>query len=97
MAQIPSRTTNFDTAFDPETEVGQSICAGFSPAPGGNPHELLSRRQVEAEYGITVKALERYAWAGGGPPMVKLGHRTIRYRRGDIEAFIAAHVVGAAG
>ena len=55
-----------------------------------NPLELLTRKQVATEFGITVKALERFAWAGGGPPMVKLGHRTVRYRRGDIETFIAA-------
>ena len=62
--------------------------------PDSNPQELLTRKQVEAEYGLSVKALERYAWAGGGPLFVKLGHRTVRYRRGDIEAFITAHLVG---
>lgn len=71
----------------------QDVDAALPPASAGNPHELLSRRRVAAEYGIPIKALERYAWAGGGPAMVKLGHRTVRYRRGDIEAFIDAHVV----
>lgn len=55
--------------------------------------KLLSRKEVELEYGITARFLELAAWRGDGPTQVKLGHRTIRYRRGDIEAFIAKKTV----
>ncbi|WP_417463091.1 hypothetical protein [Kordiimonas sp.] len=80
-----------------DSNVDQSDFAnGGEPSRLFNPDELLSRRAVEAEYGITVKQLERAAWTGDGPPMVKFGHRTVRYRRRDIIRYIAAHLVGKA-
>ena len=101
MTQDISRKASFDPSVGafPDAKPGFNAAAPTAPysAQAGlsrNPLELLTRIQVEDEYGIKVKALERYAWAGGGPPMVKLGHRTVRYRRGDIEAFINAHLDG---
>ena len=54
-----------------------------------NPDHLLSRKEVAEEYGLSVKFLERAAWVGDGPTMVKLGHRSVRYRRADIVSYIA--------
>ncbi|WP_425092958.1 helix-turn-helix transcriptional regulator [Tropicimonas sp. S265A] len=54
--------------------------------PSGN--ELLSRTQVEKEFGLTRSFLQKCAWRGDGPAMVRLGYRTVRYRRADIVAFI---------
>ena len=56
--------------------------------------QLLSRDEVEAEFGVTRRYLELAAWRGDGPPFVKLGRRTVRYRRADILAFIDAMTVG---
>jgi excisionase family DNA binding protein len=37
----------------------------------------------------TIKALRR---SGGGPVFVKLGPKSVRYRRSDLDAWIAARV-----
>jgi predicted DNA-binding transcriptional regulator AlpA len=58
-----------------------------------NAEKLLSRSEVEAEFGITRRFLEICAWRGDGPPMIKLGRRTVRYRRGDLLAWIEAQRV----
>lgn len=88
-------TTEHTATGDADTKGKDDTSrAPVAGSPGNaRPDELLSRQKVAAEYGLSVKMLERYAWAGGGPAMVKLGHRTVRYRRADIEAFIRAHVV----
>ena len=54
-----------------------------------NPNHLLNRDEVESEYGIPKRFLER---AGvDGPPVVRFG-RYVRYRNSDVEAWIASHV-----
>jgi predicted DNA-binding transcriptional regulator AlpA len=89
----PRNKTSVESALGPSPNNVDNGSSVASRPLDSNPAELLSRQQVEREYGIRVKTLERYAWAGGGPPLVKLGHRTVRYRRCDIEAFIIAHLV----
>lgn len=59
-----------------------------SDVPFANPNQLLSRAEVAREYGIPIKFLENAAWRGDGPSMIKLGYRTVRYRRADIEDYI---------
>jgi predicted DNA-binding transcriptional regulator AlpA len=50
---------------------------------------LLTEVQVEATYGLARRTLQRWRLTGGGPTYHKLG-RSVRYRRADVEAFIAA-------
>lgn len=54
---------------------------------------LLSRDDVESEYGITRRWLELAAWRGEGPPMIKIGNRMVRYRRTEFEAWLRACTV----
>ena len=54
---------------------------------------LLSRDEVEAEYGITRRWLELAALSGNGPPMIRLSGRMIRYRRGVFEDWLDARTV----
>jgi len=42
---------------------------------------------------LSERTLERFRVSGAGPKFVRLG-RSIRYRLTDIEAFIAARIVG---
>jgi predicted DNA-binding transcriptional regulator AlpA len=73
-----------------------SDVAAVGPGPESvrtNLEELLSREEIEAEYGLTRRYLEVAAWRGDGPPLVKLGRRTVRYRRADILEFIASKTV----
>jgi len=48
---------------------------------------LLTRAEVEAEYGIGKRYLEVAVTRREGPAYVKIG-RSVRYRRVDIEAWI---------
>jgi predicted DNA-binding transcriptional regulator AlpA len=54
--------------------------------------QLLSERELHSEYGLSVPWLRKKRRLGGGPAHLKLG-RLVRYRRVDIDAYIAAHVV----
>ena len=51
------------------------------------PDMLLTRDQVQAEFGLSRRFLELSAWRGDGPPMIKLG-RAVRYQRRDILSWI---------
>ena len=56
---------------------------------------LLSREDIEAEYGFpTRRWLELAAWRGDGPPMLKIGRKIVRYERTEFEAWLATHRVG---
>ena len=55
-----------------------------------SPHKLLSRDEIEVEFGITRRFLELSAWRGDGPPMIWIGRRAVRYKRADVLAWIEA-------
>ena len=58
-----------------------------------SPNRLLSRDEVEEEFGITRRWLEIAAWRGDGPPMIRLSSRCVRYRRPDIERWLSERCV----
>jgi predicted DNA-binding transcriptional regulator AlpA len=53
---------------------------------------LLNRAEVHTQFGLTQRFLEVSAVRGDGPPMVKIG-RSVRYRAGDVRAWIEARRV----
>lgn len=53
---------------------------------------LLSRAEVEVSFGLSRRFLEVSAVRGDGPSMVKIG-RSVRYRAGDVRAWIEARRV----
>jgi predicted DNA-binding transcriptional regulator AlpA len=61
-------------------------------ASGAGP-ALLLPQDVAEQLGVSRKALERWRCTGEGPRFVRLGHKTVRYRPEDIEAFIGAKVM----
>lgn len=61
--------------------------AEFWAAPG---EALLDRKTAAAGLGYTVGWLEWTATHGGGPVLTKLG-RSVRYRKGDVLAWIEAN------
>ena len=63
------------------------------PALFHDPEPLLSPRAVAARFGVTPKTLERWRSTGEGPRFVRVSRRVVRYRRADVETFIAARVV----
>lgn len=54
--------------------------------------ELLRERDMEASYRLTVAWLRRARRERRGPPYLKIG-RMVRYRRSDVEAWLANHAV----
>jgi predicted DNA-binding transcriptional regulator AlpA len=53
---------------------------------------LLTRAEVEVNFGLSRRFLEVSAVRGDGPPMVRIG-RSVRYRAGDLRAWIEARRV----
>jgi predicted DNA-binding transcriptional regulator AlpA len=54
---------------------------------------LLTQREAAALLHLSERTLERWRVAGDGPKHVRLGHRSIRYRLTEIEAYITSRVV----
>lgn len=62
--------------------------------------ELLSPKQVHADYGFSTQTLANWRWCGTGPDYIKQspgrGGR-IKYKRSRIEAWLDAQTVRAGG
>lgn len=58
--------------------------------------KLLTRSEVEAEYGIGKRYLEVAATRREGPAFIKIG-RSVRYRREDLERWIMDQRVETSG
>jgi predicted DNA-binding transcriptional regulator AlpA len=61
-----------------------------------NAPEILSERQVQEIYGFSIPYLRRTRHERRGPRFLKVG-KLVRYRRSDIEAYLAAHTVETTG
>jgi prophage regulatory protein len=53
-----------------------------------NNHLLLKPEEVAAEIGVHQKTLYRMVVKGEFPEPLNLGHRTKRFRRADVEAWV---------
>lgn len=53
---------------------------------------ILDSRQAARYLGVTEAALRLWREKGGGPPFFKAGPRLIRYRRTDLDRWIAKRV-----
>ena len=59
-----------------------------------DPREtLLTARETARYLRCSLRTLDRERADGRGCPFIRIGGR-IRYRRADVEAFVAAHVRG---
>lgn len=54
--------------------------------------ELLSGKEVETEYGLTVPWQRKMRSLRRGPKFIRIG-RLVKYRRTDLLAFLNHHVV----
>ena len=54
---------------------------------------LLSRDEIEVEYGLSRRWLELAALSGNGPPMTRISSRMVRYQRGTFEDWLDARTV----
>jgi hypothetical protein len=53
---------------------------------------LISGRELSREFGIPERTLDQWRYLGRGPRFIRVG-RHIRYRRTDIEAWLADNTV----
>jgi excisionase family DNA binding protein len=54
--------------------------------------KLITTKEAAGMLGVSMAFLERDRWAGARIPFVRIGSRSVRYRRDDIEAYIRAQV-----
>ena len=64
--------------------------------PSLNPADLLDEKESSALLNVAVQTLRNWRWKGEGPRYTKLGKRTVRYRRADLDAFVEAGTSGKA-
>lgn len=57
--------------------------------PAKHPGDILTPKELATEYRISARTLANWRASGVGPAFVKFGLRAVRYRRADVEAFIA--------
>jgi len=55
----------------------------------GTAGEMLDTCQLSELLGQTVRTTERQRQNGSGPPYIRTGLRHVRYRRADVDAWIA--------
>jgi predicted DNA-binding transcriptional regulator AlpA len=54
---------------------------------------LVNEREAASILCYSVRALQNWRHRGGGPDFVKVSSRSVRYRRTDLEKWIAARTV----
>ena len=59
---------------------------------GGNPEDLIDTKTLAAWLGVSVQWLEIGRCKGYGPPFVRCGPRSIRYRRRSVLDWLASRV-----
>lgn len=57
------------------------------------PKRLLSRIEVEDQYGLSKRYLEKAAARGDGPPMLRISKKLVKYDRDDLEDWLATRRV----
>ena len=55
--------------------------------------ELLTTKQAAQYLGMSTAFLERDRWAGAKVPFVRIGSRTVRYLKSDLEEYIESRRV----
>ena len=54
--------------------------------------DIFKTREAAEYLGLSKPTLERYRLTGDGPPFCKLG-KSVRYRRVDLDAWLASRLV----
>lgn len=69
------------------------MSAKSSVSPAQHPKGALNVRNSAEYIGLARGTLDNMRWRGEGPPFVRIGSRIV-YRVEDLDAYLAAHVVG---
>lgn len=68
------------------------MATSITESTAGGTGRLLRPRELSVLLGVPVGTLANWRSARTGPPFVKVG-RHVRYRRGDVDEWVAARVV----
>ncbi len=77
---------------NPDSMTQQRI-AEARPTEHGAVAELIDERALASRLGISRSTLQSWRYTGRGPRYLKVG-RLIRYRGGDVDAFLTASARG---
>ena len=55
-------------------------------------NEVLTTQQAADVLGLRPGTLEVWRWKGTGPPHIRLSKRAVRYRRADLDVWLASRV-----
>jgi predicted DNA-binding transcriptional regulator AlpA len=58
--------------------------AGLIAEGAGDPDDLLTTKDIGVWLGLSVTTLAIWRGKNKGPPFIRLGPRSVRYRRGDV-------------
>lgn len=53
---------------------------------------LLNTKEAATYLGVSKAFLERDRWAGARIPFIRVGSRTVRYRRTDLEEYLDSRI-----
>lgn len=53
---------------------------------------LLTTKEAASYLGVSKAFLERDRWAGARIPFVRVGSRTVRYRRLDLDTYLESRI-----
>lgn len=62
--------------------------------PADSQERLLSTEELAEFLGITTQRIHDMRYKGIGPPAIKLGHRTLRFRLSEVEAWLEDRAEG---
>lgn len=61
------------------------------PDAGPDADEFVPMKQLSAELGVARSTFYRWTKTGKGPKAYKFGTQSLRFRRSDVEAWIASN------
>lgn len=73
--------------------VSQSARMNTEPATTTPPDELIDTAAAAPVVGLSPRTLKLMRLTGRGPDFVRLSRQTVRYRRSDLDKFIASKTV----
>lgn len=63
-----------------------TVTAPNPPVP--SPNDLLTDREAARYLNIALQTVRNFRWRHCGPRYYKIGERSVRYRRRDLDAFV---------